>query len=97
MSYPHPKRNFVPKAVLMKTRMRQLMLLSQGLHYNCCQEGIGLMLLKHQHVGLDAKEQSPVMDWVPIKDDWRSLPNREDMKNAHINEDHFCSDGMQQA
>ncbi|GJT45567.1 hypothetical protein Tco_0954282 [Tanacetum coccineum] len=34
MSYPHPKRNFVPKAVLMKTRMRLVNVAKPKAAYN---------------------------------------------------------------
>ncbi|GKE66756.1 hypothetical protein Tco_1520917 [Tanacetum coccineum] len=34
MSYPHPKRNFVPKAVLMKTGMRPVNDAKQKAAYN---------------------------------------------------------------
>ncbi|GJS50346.1 hypothetical protein Tco_0600467 [Tanacetum coccineum] len=46
MSYPHPKRNFVPKAVLMKTSMRPVNAAKSKAAYNAVKKNRWMHRLK---------------------------------------------------
>ncbi|GJX30312.1 hypothetical protein Tco_0238391 [Tanacetum coccineum] len=46
MSYPHPKRNFVPKAVLMKTRIRPVNAAKPKAAYNAVKRNIWMHKLR---------------------------------------------------
>ncbi|GJR64000.1 ribonuclease H-like domain-containing protein [Tanacetum coccineum] len=77
MSYPHPKRNFVPKAVLMKTRMRPVNAAKPKAAYNAVKRN-----------RFNDVKASACWVWMPknrVVDHGRKI----DL----INEDHFCSDG----
>ncbi|GJZ35224.1 putative ribonuclease H-like domain-containing protein [Tanacetum coccineum] len=84
MSYPHPKGNFVPKAVLMKNGMRPVNVAKPKATYNAVKRN-----------RFNVVKASACWVWMPKNRvvDHVSKNIREDMKNAHINEDHFCSDG----
>ncbi|GJT50782.1 hypothetical protein Tco_0976939 [Tanacetum coccineum] len=84
ITHPNPKRNFVPKAVLMKTGMRPVNAAKPKAAYNAVKRN-----------RFNAVKASACWVWMPKNRvvDHVSKNIREDMKNAHINEDHFCSDG----
>ncbi|GJW71521.1 hypothetical protein Tco_0128438 [Tanacetum coccineum] len=82
MSYPHPKRNFVPKAVLMKTGMRPL---------NAARPGVGVNAAK-QKAAYNRQVNRFNVCKASAKDDLED-PSKQGRKIALIDKDHFCSDG----
>ncbi|GKE88950.1 hypothetical protein Tco_1566425 [Tanacetum coccineum] len=67
MSYPHPKRNFVPKAVLMKTGMRPVNAAKLKAAYNDVKRNSASVTLKRlDYIDAQGRFKS-VMAWVPIR------------------------------
>ncbi|GJW31867.1 reverse transcriptase domain-containing protein [Tanacetum coccineum] len=101
MSYPHPKRNFVPKAVLMKTGMRPLNAARPGVGVNAAKQKAAYNAVKGNR--FNVVKASACWVWMPknrvvdhvsqnIKDDLED-PSKQGRKIALIDKDHFCSDG----
>ncbi|GJX90478.1 ribonuclease H-like domain-containing protein [Tanacetum coccineum] len=101
MSYPHPKRNIVPKAVLMKTSMRPLNAARPRVRVNAAKQKAAYNVVKGNR--FNAVKLSACWVWMPknrvvdhvsqnIKDDLED-PSKQGRKIILIDKDHFCSDG----
>ncbi|GJW57835.1 hypothetical protein Tco_0104566 [Tanacetum coccineum] len=63
MSYPHPKRNFVPKAVLMKTGMRPLNAARPGVGVNAAKQKAAYNVVKGNR--FNVVKASVCWVWMP--------------------------------
>ncbi|GKD27299.1 hypothetical protein Tco_1233513 [Tanacetum coccineum] len=82
MSYPHPKRNFVPKAVLMKTDMRPLNAARPGVGVNAAKQKAAYNAVRGNRFNVVKASTYDLED-----------PSKQGRKIALIDKDHFCSDG----